>query len=68
MERYEVIIPLDYFRLIVTTDAHDVQDARRAAIDLVTNLFPLVVNRSDEFKMGGCVVGHPQSVRKAIGY
>lgn len=64
MEKYEVIVPLEGFKLTVRTDAWDTKDAIRAAVDLIMYQFPLVINSSEEFEFRGCLVGRPQSVRK----
>lgn len=64
MNKYKVTVPLDGFQVIVTTKAYDAVDARRAAIDMVTYQFPIVINHSEEFEFGGGLIGHPKSVKK----
>ena len=64
MEKYEVIVPLEGFKIVVKTDAWDTKDAIRAAVNLIMYQLPLLINSSEEFEFGGCLVGRPQSVKK----
>ena len=64
MDKYKVTVPLSGFQVIVNVEAYDPIDARRAAIDMVMFQFPLVINNSEDFEFGGCLVGHPKFVKQ----
>lgn len=64
MDRYEVTVPLEGFKLIIKIEASNPKDAKSNAINAAMYQFPLVVNRSEEFELDGFVIGKVSKVQK----
>ena len=65
MDEYKVTVSLEGFRVIVKTEASNPKDAKSNALNLVIYQFPLVINHSEEFELGGLVVGRISKVQKS---
>lgn len=65
MDEYKVTVPLEGFRVIVKVEASNPRDAKSNALNLVMYQLPLVINRSEEFELGGFVVGRISKVQKS---
>lgn len=64
MDQYEVIVPIEGFKLRVKTEASNPKDAKSNAISDVMYKFPLEMNKSDSFQIEMMVVGYVTQVRR----